>query len=61
MDITLVILIVMLSVTLAIAFWKGRWQLIASGLKRGGNIFKSMWLRILIGITLGGLAGEVVN
>ncbi len=55
MDITLLILIVMVSVVLAIAFWKGRWQLIAAGLKRGGNIFKSMWLRILIGITLGGL------
>jgi uncharacterized membrane protein YraQ (UPF0718 family) len=55
MDITLLILVVMVSVALAIAFWKGRWQLLVSGLKRGCNIFKSMWLRILIGITLGGL------
>ncbi len=55
MDIALLILIVLVSVTAVAAFWKGRWQLVTSGLKQAGGTLKSMWLRLLLGITFGGL------
>lgn len=45
----------MVAVAICIALWKGRWPLLLSGLKQTANTFKSMWLRILLGITFGGL------
>lgn len=55
MDIALLILIVLLAIGITAAFWKGRWQLVWSGLKQTGSTLRSMWLRILLGITFGGL------
>ncbi len=55
MDITLIILLVMVVTALAIAFLKGGWRLVASGVKQGGQIFQLMWLRVLMGFALGGL------
>jgi len=60
MDISLLILVSMLSVIMVAAFWKGGWQLVISGLKQTGLTFKSMWFRILLGMTLGGLIQEVI-
>jgi len=55
MDVALLILIILVIAAMLIAFWKGRWPLLFSGLKQTGNTVKSMWLRILLGITFGGL------
>ncbi len=40
---------------MAIALWKGRWQLLISGFKQAGLTFKFMWFRVALGLTLGGL------
>lgn len=55
MDIAFLILVVLVVVAMVIAFWKGRWQLLLAGFKQTANTFKSMWLRVLLGITFGGL------
>ena len=55
MDIALLILIAMVSLAIVGAFWRGRLPLLISGFKQAGLTFKSIWLRALIGITLGGL------
>ncbi len=55
MDIALWILIAMVVVATIIALWKGRLPLLISGLKEAGLTFTSMWYRLLLGFTLGGL------
>ena len=55
MDITLLILLVMVAAAIVTVLWKGRWRLIALGFKQAAHTFQSMWLRVLIGFTLGGL------
>ncbi len=54
LDKTLLFLVVLVLIAAAATFWKGRWQLLFSGFKQTANIFKSMWFRILLGITFGG-------
>jgi len=60
MDIALLILIAMVLITVIAAFWRGRWQLLISGFKQAGLTLKSMWLRLLLGITFGGLIQVVI-
>ncbi len=55
MDIALLILIALVFLAIVAVFWKGRWQLLISGFKQAGLTFKSMWLRLLLGIMFGGL------
>ncbi len=55
MDITLVVLITLLVVAVVAAFWKGGWQLTGLGLVQAGRLIETVWLRLLIGLTLGGL------
>ena len=55
MDVALLILVTMVIITMLIAFWKGRWQLLLAGFRQTAYTFKSMWLRVLLGITFGGL------
>ena len=55
MDIALWTLVGMLLVGIAISLWRGGWQLLISGLKQAGLTVKSVWLRLLLGFTLGGL------
>jgi len=55
MDTALLVLVALVFIALAAAFWKGGWQLVISGFKRTGSTFKSMWLLLLLGFTLGGL------
>lgn len=60
MDIALLSLVAMLSMAIVIALWKGRLPLLFSGLRQTGSTFKSMWLRILLGMTLGGFIQVLV-
>ncbi len=55
MDIALLILVALLFTAMVAAFWKGGWQLLISGFKQTGRTFKLMWLRVLLGMMLGGL------
>lgn len=60
MDIALLILLVLLTISLVAAYWKGRWPLILAGLTQTGHTLRSMWLRILLGMALGGFIQVVV-
>lgn len=55
MDLALLILVAMLFTAMVVAFKKGGWQLLISGFKQAGRTFRSMWLRVLLGMMLGGL------
>ena len=55
MDITLLIQVMLVAAATAIAFWKGRWHLLESGFKQAIHSFQTLWLRVLLGLTLGGL------
>lgn len=54
-DITLLILGTLVFIAIVVAFWKGGWQLPTSGLIKAGQLMRSVWLRLLLGIALGGL------
>jgi len=60
MDITLLIQVLLVATAIVIAFWKGRWRLIASGLKQGIKTFQSLWLRVLLGFALGGMVQVLI-
>ncbi|MEE8414564.1 MAG: permease [Dehalococcoidales bacterium] len=55
MDIALWILIGMVAVAAVITLWRGRMPLLIAGLKEAVLTFKSMWYRLVLGFTLGGL------
>jgi uncharacterized membrane protein YraQ (UPF0718 family) len=55
MDVSLFILVGMIVVAMVIVLWRGRWQLLISGLKQSGKTFRSMWPRLVLGFTMGGL------
>ena len=55
MDMSLLSLLVLVSVALIATLWKGRWQLLISGFKQSGNLVRQVWLRLILGFTLGGL------
>ncbi|MDP3879203.1 MAG: permease [Dehalococcoidales bacterium] len=60
MDITLLALVGMVLTATAIAFWQGRWPLLYSGLKQAVLTLKFIWVRLILGITLGGLIQVII-
>jgi len=60
MDLAFIVLVALVFVAMIIAYLKGGWPLLFSGFKQTGNTFKSMWFRILLGITFGGLIQVLV-
>ena len=55
MDITLIFLLTMVGTVIAATLWMGRWPALLMGLKRAFQLFRSIWLRLIFGFTLGGL------
>ena len=55
LDTTLLILVALVGIAVAAAFWKGGWQLTILGLTQAGQLLNTVWLRLLLGFTLGGL------
>src|SRR3972149_8574616 len=54
-DITLAILVAVVLIALIFTWWKGGWQLTRSGLIQAWHLIDTVWLRLLIGITLSGM------
>lgn len=54
-DTTLLILLAMVVIALAAAFWIGGWQMTFNGLKRSVQLIETVWLRLLLGLAMGGL------
>mgnify|MGYP001164096323 CR=1 FL=1 len=60
MDMTLLILVLLVLIAMVVAFWKGRWQLTISGFKQAGQTLRLIWIRLLLGVMLGGLLRALV-
>lgn len=60
MDLAFIVLVALVIIGMIVAYLKGGWPLLFSGFKQTANTFKSMWLRILLGITFGGLIQVVI-
>lgn len=60
MDITLLILVAMVLAAIVAAWWKGGGQLLISGFKQAVGTFKSVWFRLILGFSLGGLIQVVI-
>ena len=60
LDITLLILVALVFVAGAAAFWKGGWQLTLLGLTQAGQLIRTVWIRLLLGFTLGGLVQVLI-
>jgi uncharacterized membrane protein YraQ (UPF0718 family) len=60
MDITLLVLISMVGVAIFATLWKGGWQLLILGFKRAGQLVSTIWVRLLLGLTLGGLTKVLI-
>lgn len=54
-DVTLVILGAVVLVLILFAVWLGGERLVVSGLKQTADTLRFLWLRLLLGVTLGGL------
>ena len=59
-DMTLIILVALVLIAVAIAFWKGGWELTRLGLVQTGHLVETVWLRLLLGFTLGGLVQVLI-
>ena len=55
LDTTLLILLVLVGITIAAAFLTGGWQLTISGFTQAGKLLNTIWLRLMLGFTLGGM------
>ena len=60
MDVSMWVLVGMLATAMALAFWKGGWRMLLSGFKEGALTFKSIWVRLVLGFSLGGLIQVVI-
>ena len=60
MDTALWILVGMVAAAAVAALWRGRWPLLYSGLRQAALTLKSMWFRLILGFSLGGLIQVVI-
>ncbi|MFC2015296.1 permease, partial [Chloroflexota bacterium] len=60
LDKTILLLSVLVLIALGTAFVTGGWQLAMDGLKQTGRLINTVWLRLLLGFTLGGLIRVVI-
>jgi uncharacterized membrane protein YraQ (UPF0718 family) len=59
-DKTLLILGALVLLALAATMLKGGWQLTFSGFEKAGQLVNTVWLRLLLGFTLGGLVRVII-
>ncbi len=55
LDKTLLVMAALVLIAVAVASSTGGWQLALDGLKQAGQLANTVWLRLLLGFTLGGL------
>ncbi|MFC1966996.1 permease [Chloroflexota bacterium] len=60
MDITLLILVALVFMTVVTTLWKGQLPLLILGFKQAGRNLQSIWLRLVLGFVLGGLIKVLV-
>ena len=55
LDTTLLILLALVLIGVVAAFWIGGWERVISGLTGAGKLIQTIWLRLILGFTMGGL------
>ncbi|MFC2038670.1 permease [Chloroflexota bacterium] len=60
LDTTLLILMGLVIIVIAAVFWRGGVQLLLSGFTQAGHLLNTIWLRLILGFTLGGLMQVLV-
>jgi uncharacterized membrane protein YraQ (UPF0718 family) len=55
------ILILMVLIAAGAAFWTGGWQRVVKGFTQSAHLMNTVWLRLLLGFTLGGLMQVLVS
>ena len=55
LDATLLILVTLVSLAAVATFWKGGLQMTISGFVQAVRLLDTIWLRLILGFTLGGL------
>lgn len=60
LDLTFLILAALVFTAVAVAFWRGGWQLTLLGLMQAGQLVEMIWLRLILGLTLAGLVQVLV-
>ena len=60
LDRTLLLLGALVLVAVIVALSTGGWQLTLEGLKQAGRLVNTVWLRLLLGFTLGGLVRVII-
>ena len=59
-DKTLLLLVTLVLIAVVVALTTGGWQLTFDGLKQAGQLVNTIWLRLLLGFTLGGLVRVLI-
>ena len=60
LDTTLLILGGLVVAAVAATFWRGGWQLTIFGFTQSGQLFQTVWLRLILGFILGGLVQGLI-
>ena len=60
LDTTFLFLVALVLMAAAVAFWRGGLDLTLLGLTRAGDLVQSVWLRLVLGFTLGGLVRVLI-
>lgn len=60
LDLTFLILAALVFTAVAVAFWRGGWQLTLLGLMQAGQLVEMIWLRLILGLTLAGMVQVLV-
>lgn len=60
LDKTLLLLAAIVLIALVATLLTGGWQLAIDGLKQAGRLINTIWLRLLLGLTLGGLVQVLI-
>lgn len=61
LDKSLLVLILLVCVAAAATFWTGGWQRVVKGFSQSAHLLNTVWLRLLLGFTLGGLMQVLVS
>ena len=61
LDTSLMILLLLVLTAAGAAFWTGGWQRVVKGFTQSAHLMNTVWLRLLLGFTLGGLMQVLVS
>ena len=61
LDRSLLVLILLVFVAAAATFWAGGWPRVVKGFSQSAHLLNTVWLRLLLGFTLGGMIQVLIS